>query len=169
MALPIADTATAAKTSCRFARRRCKGHDRAGRVRLGALSEENVKRVRAAYEALGRKDTDAVIELLDPAVEFRNPDYAMEAGTRHGHEGVRKAFETGWEVMEDMRWDIEEVLDHGDVIVVVGRFSGRGRTGRVPVETRFGHVLELRDGKATSIAWFQDPAEAFAAAGISED
>ena len=131
------------------------------------MSEENVARVRRAYEALGRRDTNSLMELLDPEVEFRNPEYAMEAGTRHGRDEFVKALERGWEVMDDIRYYIDRIVDEGDVIVVIGRFTARGRTGGVPVETAFGHVLELRGGRATSVSWFQDPAEALAAAGIS--
>lgn len=131
------------------------------------MSQENVELVRRAYDALARQETDSLLELLDPEVEFRNPDYAMETGTRRGREEFVRALERGWEVMEETRYDIERIIDEGDVIVVIGRFMARGRTGGVPVETPFGHVLELRDDRATSVSWFQDPAEALAAAGLS--
>jgi len=127
-----------------------------------------VQRVRAAYLALARRDTDALLDLMDPAVEFHNPDYAMETGVRRGHDGVRAALQSGWEVMEEIRFDVERIVDGGDVIVVVGRSRAVGRTGGVPVEAPFGHVLEIRGDKAIRIAWFQDHAEAFAAAGLSD-
>jgi ketosteroid isomerase-like protein len=132
------------------------------------MSEGNAARIRGAYEALSRQETESLLELLDPDVEFRNPEYAMETGTRHGREEFVRALERGWEVMEEMRYHIERIIDEGDVIVVIGRFTARGRTGGVPVETPFGHVLELRDDLATSVSWFQDPAEALAAAGITQ-
>lgn len=131
------------------------------------MPTENETMVREAYEALSRSEFDGLAGLLDPEVEFRNPDYAMEAGVRHGHEGFRKAMEAAQDVIEEPRWDIERIVEAGDVIVVVGRFTGRGRTGGVPVESPFGHVLELRAGKVVSVSWFQDAAEAFAAAGLS--
>lgn len=131
------------------------------------MSQQNVELVRKAYEALARQDIDTLVELLDPEVEFRNPDYAMEAGTRHGREEFVQALERGWEVMDDMRYYIERIVDEGDVVVVIGRFTARGRTGGVPVESAFGHVLEVRGDRATSVSWFQDPAEALAAAGVS--
>jgi len=123
--------------------------------------------VRTAYQALSRQDAAAILELLDPDVEFRNPDYAMEAGIRRGREEFRIALERGWEVMREMRFDVERVIDEGDVIVVLGRFTAVGRTGGVPIESPFGHVLELRGDKAVSVSWFQNHDEAFAAAGIS--
>ncbi len=132
------------------------------------MPTENEQRVREAYEALSRHDLGALHEMLDPDVEFRNPDYAMESGTRHGREGFRRAMEAAQEVLEDVQYDVERIVEADDVIVVVGRFSGRGRGGGVPVESRFGHVLQLRGDRVACVSWFQDPAEAFAAAGLSE-
>jgi ketosteroid isomerase-like protein len=131
------------------------------------MSQTNAELVRAAYQALSRQDPDRLMELLDEDVEFRNPDYAIEPGTRHGRAAFMHALERGWEAIQEVRYEIDEIVDEGDVIVVTGTARGRGVRGGVPVETAFGHVLELRDGRATSVAWFQDPAEAFAAAGIS--
>jgi ketosteroid isomerase-like protein len=125
--------------------------------------------VRAAYAALDRSDIDAVLDLLHPDVEFRNPEYAMEPGIRHGHEGFRKAMEAGFEAFDDVRYEIERILDGGDVIVVSGRFKGRGRSGGVPFEAPFAHVFEIRDDKAASVSWFQDADEALRVAGIDMD
>ena len=131
------------------------------------MPTENAQRVREAYEALSRDDLDGMLELLHPEMEFRNPDYAMEPGTRHGRDGFRRAWEAGQEVLEDLHFDVERIVEGDDVIVVVVRISGRGRGGGVPIDSRFGHVLELRGDQVARVSWFQDPAEAFAAAGIS--
>ncbi|HZO61141.1 MAG TPA: nuclear transport factor 2 family protein [Solirubrobacterales bacterium] len=132
------------------------------------MPETNAQRIRAAYEALSRRDVHGLADLLDPDVEFRNPDYAMETGIRHGRAEFIRALERGWEVIEDTRYEVERIVEDGDVYVVIGFFTGRGVTGGVPVSTPFGHVLELRDERAISVSWFQDPAEALAVAGISE-
>jgi ketosteroid isomerase-like protein len=131
------------------------------------VSDLNVRRVREAYDALSREDVDPVLELLHEDVEFRNPEYAMEPGTRHGREGFPDGDGNGVGGDRDPRVRHRAIVDAGQVIVVVGRFSGRGRGGGVPLDQTFGHVLEIRDGKAVSVAWFQEPAEAFATAGLS--
>jgi ketosteroid isomerase-like protein len=133
------------------------------------MAIDNAERVRVVYEAMARGDIAAVTELLSPDVEFRNPDYAMEPGTRHGHEGFRAAMESGMEVFDEVQWHIERIVEQGDVVVVTGRTTGRGRGGGVPFEAPFAHVVEIDGDKAVSIAWFRDADEAFAAAGISPD
>jgi ketosteroid isomerase-like protein len=129
------------------------------------LSEDNVQ-LRTAYEALDRKDLDTLVGLLHPDVEFRNPDYAMEPGIRHGHDGFRRAMEAGFEAFDDVRYEIDGIVEGDDVIVVTGRFRGRGRGGGVPVDAPFAHVFEIRDDKATTVSWFQDADEALRAAGL---
>ena len=132
----------------------------------GVVSDANLKLLRAAYEALERADIDALLDLLHPDVEFRNPDYAMEPGIRHGHDGFRKAMEAGYEVFDDVRYEIEQIADGGDVVVVTGRFTGKGRAAGVPFEAPFAHLFEIHDDKASSVSWFQDPDEALRAAGL---
>jgi ketosteroid isomerase-like protein len=39
--------------------------------------------LRAAYDALNRRDFATLLELFDPKVEFVNPDDALEPDTRH--------------------------------------------------------------------------------------
>jgi ketosteroid isomerase-like protein len=131
------------------------------------MAQDNAERVRVVYEAMARGDIAAVTELLSPDVEFRNPDYAMEPGTRHGHDGFRAAMEAGMEVFDDVRWHIERIIEQDNVVVVTGRTTGRGRAGGVPFEAPFAHVLEIDKDKAVSISWFRDADEAFAAAGIT--
>jgi len=132
------------------------------------VSEQNVQQVRDAYEALSRREVEALLELLHPDVEYRNPDYAMEAGTRQGRDAFRRALEANWEVLEDLTWEIEQIVDDGDTIVVTGRMRGRGRSGGVPFDQPFGHVLELEDDRAISMSWFRHPEEALEAARIRD-
>jgi ketosteroid isomerase-like protein len=48
-----------------------------------------------------------------------------------------------------------------------GGLVGRGRTSGVPVDTPFGQVYELRDGKVARFRSFLDHGEALRAAGLS--
>ena len=54
----------------------------------------NVAVVRQVYEALGRGDVPAVLELLSEDVEwvYQGPTTIPFAGTRHGRDGVGEFF-----------------------------------------------------------------------------
>src|SRR2546429_6084141 len=45
----------------------------------------------ALYEAWERKGFGVVLELMDPSIEYVTPPYAVEPGTRRGHEGFSTA------------------------------------------------------------------------------
>ena len=59
-------------------------------------SEQNVETVKGMYEALGRGDIDAIVELVTDDVDW-STDAAIESapwyGPRHGKAGVRSFFE----------------------------------------------------------------------------
>ena len=138
------------------------------------MSQENVEIVRRWYEAVSRGDLDALMELLSSDAEFVNETIG---GTYRGREQIRKMFEEFWEVVEDYRVEPEELIEHGDQIVVSLRLSGRFRhTGisegvgipaGIPAE-KTAHVLTIRNGKIVRNHVCRDKARALEAAGLSE-
>ena len=58
------------------------------------MSEENVEVVRRLYEAWEREGFGVVRELMDPSIEWVNPAYAVEPGTRRGYDGFAAAVES---------------------------------------------------------------------------
>ncbi len=138
------------------------------------MSEQNVEVMRRWYEAVSRGDLDALTELLSSDAEFVNETIG---GTYRGREQIRKMFEAIWEVVEDYRVEPEELIEHGNQIVVSLRVSGRFRhTGisegmgegvGIPAE-HTAHVLTIRNGKIVRNHVCRDKARALEAAGLSE-
>ena len=52
------------------------------------MSEQNVQLVRSIYELWGRNES--AHHLIDPEIEYVNPPYAVEAGTRRGRGALSK-------------------------------------------------------------------------------
>jgi ketosteroid isomerase-like protein len=128
---------------------------------------DNLTTVRLGFEAMERGDIDAIVELLDPEIEFVNPEYAVEPGTRHGIEGYRNALEQLSEIFQNLRYELDELIEVGDKIVVTGRFTALGKGSGVEVGLqRFGSVLTVRNGRLLRHEWFREPYEARKAAGI---
>ena len=63
--------------------------------------------------------------------------------------------------------EIEEFLDEGEKVVVIGVLRGHGQSSGIAVERRQGYVWTIRDGRAVRMAWFNDADEALEAAGVS--
>jgi hypothetical protein len=124
--------------------------------------------VRRIYANWGRGSSPAESNLLHPDIEWVNPSYALEPGTRAGIE----AFTTITEGLDDtitaLRMDVERLLDAGDRVVVIATMRGQGSASGVEVENRHGSVWTIRDGKAVRFQWFNEPDEALEAVGLQE-
>jgi ketosteroid isomerase-like protein len=125
------------------------------------VSQENVAIVRQIYERWDRGATAS--DLIAPDVEYINPDYAVEPGTRRG----RDSFDEVGSSLADFKLEIERVVDAGpDEVVVCARYSAYGRGSGVPLGGEHGYVWTIRDGVAVRFRWFQSHDEALAAAGV---
>jgi uncharacterized protein len=125
------------------------------------MSRENVELVQAIYDAWRRNASAR--DLIDPDIEYVNPPYAVESGTRKGREALAKVRE----VYPDFRVEPERFIDAGDDVVVIGTARGTSASG-LTAQWRQGYVWTVRDGKGTRLRWFNDPDEALEAVGMRE-
>jgi len=125
------------------------------------MSQENVEVVRSIYRLWA--DRESARHLIDPELEYVNPSYAVESGTRRG----RRVLAEILEVYPDFRVEPERFLDAGDEVVVIGIAHGTSASG---VEARWqqGYVWTVRDGRAIRFRWFNHPHEALEAVGLAE-
>ncbi|MFN8160237.1 MAG: nuclear transport factor 2 family protein [Solirubrobacterales bacterium] len=124
------------------------------------MSDADVERLLEGYRSLNRGDLGAVLELLDPEIEWYEPDPSPEAGLHHGRDGFAR-FLAGWlDSFEDFRVEPERIAEQGDRIVVTVRQSGRGRASGLEVTARLAHVWTISGGRAVGWRSFGDPAQA---------
>jgi len=132
------------------------------------MSQENVQIARDGFAALARGDFDSFRAFLDEEVEWVNPPYAVEPGTRRGPGEFRDALGRMRASFGDVQVEVDEVMGAGaDAVVVFGRWTGRGTGSGVPMETTFSSVLTLRNGKIVRYQWFRHR-EALEAVGLAE-
>ncbi len=94
------------------------------------MSEENVNIMRQGYDAFNRGDIEAVMGLLDPEIEWQEPDVegSPVRGTHHGPQAVaNNVFGSVPEHWDEFQAVAEEFLDAGDRVVVLGHFRVRAR------------------------------------------
>jgi ketosteroid isomerase-like protein len=125
---------------------------------------DNVRLVRRFYEAWEAMDLEAIFSLLDPAVKWINPDYAVEPGTRVGHEGFATVMSNLASSFDAYRHQPGEVVDLGDRLLCHTIFHARGRDSGAQLDIPEQHLWTVRDGRIVELRWFHDAAEAEAAA-----
>jgi ketosteroid isomerase-like protein len=117
------------------------------------MSMSNVAAVKGIYEALGSGDIPAALERMSPAIVWNEADdfpYAdgnPYVGPQAVLEGVLARIGGEW---DGFGVHAEEVLDAGDTVVALGRYSGSYKATGKAQDTQFVHVWRLQDGKAVA-------------------
>lgn len=131
------------------------------------VGEENIELVRRVFDAFRDRDVEAVIEVVDPEVEFYAPtaSIAGHAEPYRGHEGMRKYFEDVARI-----WDVLEVTPHefrevDDQVIALGRVYGRGVDGLL-VDSPTGWICRFSNGKIVEGRVYTSRQEALDAAGL---
>jgi ketosteroid isomerase-like protein len=127
------------------------------------MSEQNVSVVRSSYEAFGRGDFSAVLETMDPEIEWVDQESLPWGGAHHGHDEFGVHMQSFAANFEEFRIEPREFLDAGDQVVVAGRFAGRGPGGEFDVGVVY--VWELRDGGVVRVESYTDTARVLEALG----
>jgi hypothetical protein len=102
------------------------------------MSQENVEIVRRWWEGFN-EDGFPPPELCDPQLEVRIPSKFPFTGIYHGHEGVRKWASEVFDVIEEHRVDIEDVVQapHDETVVIALRSKGRSK--QMQIEMNVGY------------------------------
>jgi ketosteroid isomerase-like protein len=133
------------------------------------MSQENVERVRAAYDAFNRGDTAAWLDNFEADAELHDLPTTPDQRFYRGHNGLREWAESMMQAFADFRFELQEFTEVGNFIVVAVRISARGLESGVPTDMQVFHVLEQSaNDKVQSISGFLSRADALEAAGLSE-
>jgi ketosteroid isomerase-like protein len=138
------------------------------------MSEENVEIVRRLFAAVARRDTETVLSIYDPEVEWDGTRHRWAEviggdSAFHGHDGIREWARQYYETWENLEDTVEELIDAGDQVVSIVTTRARGRGSGVEVEWKDNAgIWTLRDGRVIRVVWLPTRAEALEAAGLSE-
>ena len=131
------------------------------------MSQDNIELVRMAVDAVNQRDLATLDAIFSEQGEFHSTFAASEGRVFRGREGVRDYFATLGEVFDDMRIEIEEIIDAGeDRLVVLVRVMGRGKGSGANVEQRNGQIWRFADRKIARIDSYLNPDDAFDAARL---
>jgi ketosteroid isomerase-like protein len=132
----------------------------------GPMSERDLKLVRRLFDVFNRGGIEAILEYSDPEVEWLAGSGWMEEPVYRGHEGLRKLNSFWEQYFESYHLDIEELIDLGDRVLVLGYQRGIIRGSGDRVEQRTGWICEFRNGRGVRTWVYFSWEEALTAAGV---
>ena len=131
------------------------------------MSNENADVIRRAYEAYAMGDLAAMLELVDPDLEWTYLDPTLEHPTPqvcHGRHELEQVLRHWAE--HGLRAELDEVTGSGELVMVGVRTPGvdahHGRLG----DDRAYSVFTVRDGRIVALRECRDRQEAIQRAGI---
>jgi ketosteroid isomerase-like protein len=117
----------------------------------------NLEVIQELYRAFREKDYDAFLRICTSDLEWIQSESFPRGATHRGAEavveGVFKAFNNDW---ESWSFDIEQYLDAGETIVVIGSYAGRHRLSGKSFRSPAAHVYDICDGKVFRFRQFTD-------------
>jgi ketosteroid isomerase-like protein len=132
------------------------------------MSGEKVAVATQAISAFNEREIESFASLTTPDFEWSPSMVAIEGETFLGHEGIETYFERLNDAWETFHIHRDRFRDSADVVVMLGRLEGRGRSSGVPVDSQLGMVFDFRDELISRIRGYLDHAEALRTAGLSE-
>jgi ketosteroid isomerase-like protein len=127
------------------------------------MPNTNAEIVRGAVEAYARGDTEAALAAYAEDVEFDVSSVRPEGGVYRGHEGTVAAILDWVGTWADYSWELEELVEAGDRVLMTIHESGRGVGSGAAIDQRIFWVLTLRAAKIAHVKLYLDRAEAAAA------
>jgi ketosteroid isomerase-like protein len=103
--------------------------------------------VRRAYDALNRRDLEALAALADPEFEMDLTERVLNPATYKGAEGMQRFIGEIDDLWTFMEISVDEIHERGDEVLAVLLVKLEGRGSGVELESRIAQRWTLREGK----------------------
>ena len=132
------------------------------------MSHPNVETAKRGITAFNAREVEIFIALTTPDFAWSPSMVAIEGEVFRGGAGIRRYFASLSSAWEEFVIAPERFRDLPDLVLMLGRLRGRGKTSGVPVDASLGMVFDFREGKIARIRGYLDHAAALKAAGLRE-
>jgi uncharacterized protein len=117
----------------------------------------NLEIIQELYRAFREKDYDAFLHICDPDLEWIQNEGFPQGKTYQGAaaviEGVFKSNDERW---EKFSFHIDQSLEAGDSVIVIGAYIGHNRASNKPLHAAAVHIYDLTDDKVCRFRMFAD-------------
>ncbi len=118
--------------------------------------------VQAVYVSHQHRDTPGLVDLLTDDVQWYQAEghpYAGEGPWRGPAEVVRHVVEPINNDWHDYRTSVDEILDAGDSVVVLGRYAGTYKASGRMIDAPVCTIYRVREGRIWHWQQFTDTAQ----------
>jgi ketosteroid isomerase-like protein len=132
------------------------------------MSQQNVERLRDAFENFLAGNSDFGTELLDPGIEWDASELSVPdiSGVYRGKDAVRRWWREWIAAWETVQFDYE-LVDAGDRVVALIDQWMRGRSTGIDVPIgKYAQVYTFRDGQVVRWKLYMSQADALEAVGL---
>jgi ketosteroid isomerase-like protein len=128
------------------------------------VPESNSELMKRALEGFTDQGWESVMPLFADDFELTTPPgLAAEPDTYRGEEGMRRYWESFYEVMEEIRVEPKEFREVEDWVLVPFRLSARGRSTGIEAGIEAVMAWQWRNGKAVRALVFPELEDALEA------
>ena len=110
------------------------------------MNRKSVEIIAELYAALARRDLPTIMELFDPEISVSQTGLLPWGGEYHGFEGVQQFFGELFRHI-DSQLAVEEFIDAGDKVIVIGWSRGHVRATGATFNIRAVHVWTVKGEK----------------------
>jgi ketosteroid isomerase-like protein len=128
------------------------------------MSRENVEVVRDSMDAALAGEFERALSVYSEDVVFQ----PLVAGPYHGREGVAQQMLTWVSEFNDYWFEVDELIDAGDEVVMLWRDGGVGKASGLRIEQEAATVYKVEDGLISHAHVYSNREEALEAAGLRE-
>ena len=123
------------------------------------MSQENIAIINRIYEAFGRRDFAAVLDMFGPKFEWvaavNSPlaDRSPYRGVDEVREGVFMRIAAGF---DRLTVKVDEIFGAGDKVVALGFYDGVYKANGKRFQAQVAHIWTLANGKAVKFQQYVD-------------
>ncbi|HEY9648060.1 MAG TPA: nuclear transport factor 2 family protein [Chroococcidiopsis sp.] len=117
----------------------------------------NLEIIQELYRAFREKDYDAFLRICAPDLEWIQNDGFPQGATYQGATAVvEQVFKSNDQRWEQFSFRIDQYLDAGDSVIVIGAYIGLNRQSQKSLHAAAAHVYDLVDGRVRRFRMFAD-------------
>ncbi len=132
------------------------------------MSQRNIELVQEAMAAYFRGDEAALRKLVTADVMVTTRPDQPDVRTSYGYEGFVESTRQWIEAWKDWSFDVVQVSETGDFVIVEANQTGEGASSGVPIEGGVTFLYTIAAGRIARLQMFASERDALQEIGIAE-